>query len=63
MDVFVLEEHRSRGLGKQLIDHIVTYPPLQDIKFWRLDTNDAHDFYRKHGFGEPAFPETIMEKR
>ncbi len=63
MDVFVLEEHRSRGLGRQLINHIVNHPLLQDIKFWRLDTNDAHDFYKKCGFDEPAFPEKIMERR
>lgn len=63
MDVFVLEEYRNQGLGKQLIDHIMNYPALQDIRFWRLDTDDAHELYRKYGFKEPAFPEKIMEKR
>jgi GNAT superfamily N-acetyltransferase len=63
MDVFILEEHRSQGLGKQLIGHIVNHPALQDIRFWRLDTDDAHELYRKYGFKEPAFPEKIMEKR
>ncbi|MDD5723659.1 MAG: GNAT family N-acetyltransferase [Syntrophales bacterium] len=63
MDVFVLEEHRGRGLGKQLVDHIVNYPAFQDIRFWRLDTDDAHELYRKYGFKEPAFPEKIMKKR
>jgi ribosomal protein S18 acetylase RimI-like enzyme len=63
MDVFVLEECRGLGLGKQLIDHIVNHPFLQDIRFWRLDTNDAHGLYAKYGFKEPAFPERIMEKR
>jgi GNAT superfamily N-acetyltransferase len=63
MDVFVLEEHRGLGLGKQLIDYIINYPALQDVRFWRLDTNDAHDLYRKFGFQRPAFPGKIMEKR
>ncbi len=63
MDVFVMEEHRKGGLGKQLIDHIVNYPALQDIRFWRLDTRDAHELYRKYGFHEPAFPGRIMERR
>ena len=63
MDVFILEEHRKRGLGKQLIDYIVHDPLLQDIRCWRLDTDDAHELYRKYGFRKPAFPEKIMEKR
>jgi GNAT superfamily N-acetyltransferase len=63
MDLFVLEEHRKRGLGKLLMEFIVGYPALQDIHFWRLDTNDAHGLYRKYGFKEPAFPERIMERR
>lgn len=63
MDVFVLEEHRNRGLGKQLMEYIVGYPDLRDIRFWRLDTNDAHGLYEKYGFKEPAFPERIMEIR
>lgn len=63
MDVFVLEEHRNLGLGKQLIGHIVNDPTLQDIRIWRLDTDDAHGLYRKYGFQEPAFPQKIMEKR
>jgi GNAT superfamily N-acetyltransferase len=63
MDVFILEEHRGGGLGKQLIDYIINDPVLQNIPFWRLDTNDAHELYRKYGFQEPAFPERIMERR
>lgn len=63
MDVFILEDNRGRGLGKQLIDHIINYPDLQGIRFWRLDTDDAHGLYRKYGFKEPAFPGKIMEKR
>ena len=63
MDVFILEEHRKRGLGKQLIDHIVNDPVLQDIRFWRLDTDDAHELYKRYGFQEQAFPEKIMERR
>ena len=63
MDVFVLEEHRNRGLGKGLMEYIVGHPDLQDLRFWRLDTNDAHGLYEKYGFHEPAFPEKIMERR
>jgi GNAT superfamily N-acetyltransferase len=63
LDLFILEGHRKRGLGKGLVDRIVNDPVFKDIKFWRLDTKDAHELYRKYGFREPAFPEKIMEKR
>ena len=63
MDLFILEGHRKGGLGKWLVDHIVNDQVLKDIRFWRLDTKDAHELYRKYGFREPAYPEKIMEKR
>jgi GNAT superfamily N-acetyltransferase len=63
MDLFILEPYRKCGLGKMLVDHIVNDASFKDIRFWRLDTMDAHDLYRKYGFKEPARPERIMEKR
>ena len=63
MDLFILESYRKLGLGKMLVDHIVNDDSFKDIRFWRLDTMDAHDLYRKFGFKEPARPEGIMEKR
>jgi GNAT superfamily N-acetyltransferase len=63
MDLFILKPYRKCGLGKMLVDHIVNDASFKDIRFWRLDTMDAHDLYRKYGFKEPARPERIMEKR
>ena len=63
MDLFILETYRNRGLGKKLVDHIVTDVSFIDIRFWRLDTMDAHELYRKYGFQESARPERIMERR
>ena len=63
MDLFILESYRKRGLGKCLVDHIVNNEIFKDIRFWRLDTKDAHELYRKYGFRETAYPEKIMEKR
>lgn len=62
LDLFILENHRKRGLGKGLVNHIINEEAFKNIR-WRLDTNDAHDLYRKFGFREPAFPEKIMEMR
>ena len=63
MDLFVLEKYRKQGVGKQLMDAIVNHPMLQDIRFWRLDTKDAHGLYQQYGFQNPIFPEKIMERR
>lgn len=63
MDLFILEAYRNRGLGKILVKHIVNDNSFKDIRFWRLDTKDAHELYRKYGFKEPVLPERIMERR
>src|SRR5258705_8956408 len=46
-DVFVLNEHRGRGLGKWLIQVITTHSRLQGFRRWILATKDAHELYRQ----------------
>ena len=52
-DVYVLEEHRGRGLGVELVRFSVDEGPLASTK-WFLHTEDAHDLYRTFGFSEPG---------
>jgi GNAT superfamily N-acetyltransferase len=52
-DVYVLEEHRGRGLGVELVRFSVDEGPFASTK-WFLHTADAHDLYRKFGFAEPG---------
>jgi GNAT superfamily N-acetyltransferase len=52
-DVYVLEEHRGRGLGTQLVGFTVDEGPFANTK-WFLHTEDAHGLYRKLGFGSPG---------
>jgi len=52
-DVYVLEEHRGRGFGVELVRFSVDHGPLSATK-WFLHTADAHDLYRKFGFAEPG---------
>ena len=59
-DVYVLEEHRGRGLGVELVRFSVDEGPFAGTK-WLLHTRDAHDLYRKLGFGEPD--ERALERR
>ena len=61
-DVFILDEYRGRGLGKWLMEVIISHPRLQGLRRWVLATRDAHDLYRKYGFGELKFPDRWMER-
>jgi GNAT superfamily N-acetyltransferase len=58
-DVYVLEEHRGRGLGIELVRESVDGSPFSDLR-WTLGTEDAHELYRKLGFGPPS--PAVMER-
>ena len=60
-DVFVLEGHRGRGLGKWLIKSILNHPNLQGLRRFLLGTRDAHGLYEQHGFTPLAAPDRFME--
>lgn len=49
-DVYVLEEHRSQGLSKQMMKQIVEHPQLQGLRRIMLATRDAHGLYEQFGF-------------
>jgi GNAT superfamily N-acetyltransferase len=48
-DVFVLEPHRGRGVGVELVREAVEDPRFRDC-LWYLNTRDAHDLYERFGF-------------
>ncbi|UNK41331.1 GNAT family N-acetyltransferase [Luteimonas sp. S4-F44] len=60
-DVFVLDAHRGRGYGKQLVAAIMAHPQLQGLRRFMLATSDAHALYARYGFAAPARPQTLME--
>lgn len=45
-DVYVLAEHRGRGLGKELVRETVDRGPYAGYR-WLLDTTDAHGAVRE----------------
>jgi GNAT superfamily N-acetyltransferase len=61
-DVFVEEGHRGRGLGKLLMEAIVSHPDLQRMRRWLLGTRDAHGLYAQFGFTPLAEPDRWMER-
>jgi GNAT superfamily N-acetyltransferase len=60
-DVFVLESHRGRGLSKWLIECVMNYPSLRDLRRVLLATRDAHGLYARYGFAALAEPPRFME--
>jgi GNAT superfamily N-acetyltransferase len=59
-DVYVLEEHRGKGLGLELVRFSVDEGPYAATK-WVLHTADAHGLYEQLGFAQP--PPTAMERK
>jgi GNAT superfamily N-acetyltransferase len=59
-DVYVLDEHRGRGLGLALVREMVEEGPYARRR-WLLHTRDMHRLYAKLGFGEPG--ERLMERQ
>jgi GNAT superfamily N-acetyltransferase len=61
-DVFVLVEHRGRGLGVELVSEAVDGGPYGDLGWW-LATDDAQGLYAKLGFREPSGTTAMQRPR
>jgi GNAT superfamily N-acetyltransferase len=53
-DVFVLREHRGKGLCKWLMKTMQAHPELQNLRRWLLTTKDAHELYEQLGWQKPS---------
>jgi ribosomal protein S18 acetylase RimI-like enzyme len=58
-DVYVLPEYRGRGFGVELVRETIENGPYARRR-WLLHTRDAHELYRRFGFGEPT--KRLMER-
>lgn len=61
-DVFVLASHRGQGLGRRLMQAVMTHPDLQHLRRFLLATRDAHALYRQFGFSALKNPQVLMER-
>ena len=61
-DVFVLPDYRGVGLGKWLVECVLSHPELQGLRRWMLATRDAHGLYSQFGFAPLKIPELFMER-
>jgi GNAT superfamily N-acetyltransferase len=60
-DVFVVPEHRGKGLSKRLVAEIMSHPDLQGLRRWILLTGDAHGLYQQFGWKPISKPDLYME--
>lgn len=60
-DVYILEDHRGKALGKWLMECVVSHPKLQGLRRFSLATRDAHGLYRQFGFAPLGNPDVMME--
>jgi GNAT superfamily N-acetyltransferase len=60
-DVYVLEQHRGKGLSKRLMQAVKDHPDLQALRRTLLATRDAHGLYAQFGFKPLAAPDRFME--
>lgn len=60
-DVFILEEHRGKGLSKWLVTEILNHADLQGLRRFNLVTRDAHGLYEQFGFARLQTTNGYME--
>lgn len=60
-DVYVLQEHRGKGLGKWLVECVTACSEFKDL-LGVLATTDAHSLYEQFGFSVPDEPRKFMRK-
>lgn len=60
-DVFVVEDHRGKGISKWLMKTILEDKNLQGIRRMVLATSDAHGLYEQFGFKALSCPNIFME--
>ena len=60
-DVFIHEDYRTHGLGKWLMETVMSHPDLQGLRRWTLATRDAHGLYKQFGWDALGNAKNWME--
>jgi GNAT superfamily N-acetyltransferase len=61
-DVIVRPDYQGQGVGKRIIEYILTHPKLATVTFFWLSTRDKHDFYEQFGFVRDASDSMILKR-
>lgn len=59
-DVFVVPEHRRRGVAKALVRAMLEHPDLRGLQVFLLRTRDAHRLYEGFDFHRVPNPDELM---
>jgi N-acetylglutamate synthase-like GNAT family acetyltransferase len=59
-DVFVITERQGNGIGKELMNFVMTDVATMGLRKIVLATRDAQDLYKKYGFKNLPYPERFM---
>jgi GNAT superfamily N-acetyltransferase len=60
-DVFVIEEYRGKGLGRWLVECMLSYPGVDGYRRLLLATTTADWLYEKLGFSTPENPKLFLQ--
>lgn len=60
-DVFIVKEHRKKGLSKLLMQFILDTSTVKTFRRFMLGTKDAQSLYAQFGFEPLKAPERFME--
>lgn len=61
-DVFIVEEHRGKGLSKKLLTYVMGLDWVAQLRNIMLATHDAHEVYEPYGFKLLTHPKRYMYK-
>jgi GNAT superfamily N-acetyltransferase len=60
-DVYVEEEHRRKGISKQMMQLLFDLDWVKKLRHLALATRDAHELYKQIGFVPLKYPERYMQ--
>lgn len=62
LDMFIIEDYRSKGHGSWLIKCMMEHPDLKRVRRWMLRTHQQHGLFEKFGFEVFGEPQTVMTR-
>jgi len=62
-DVFVIASERGKGVGKQLVEFLLSHPNVAALGRLLLGTHDAQSLYARYGFQEPPVARYMVKLR
>lgn len=60
-DVYVIEEHRGKGIGKEMMSVLFEQEWVKQLRGVMLATRDAHSLYSRLGFTAVSNPDRYMK--